>query len=107
MIFYRDIEEIKKCDILLFIMDGRVPDEGACFELGVAYSLNKYCLGLKTDPRFLMDNIDNPLILGALEGKIAKSIFDLDIFLQSFKEEYFKKFGEKSEDIKRTAEISQ
>lgn len=36
--------------------------------------------GLKTDSRSLMDNFDNPLILGALEGKIAKSINDLRNF---------------------------
>lgn len=79
-IFKTDIEEIEKSDILLFIMDGRVPDEGACVELGIAHALNKYCIGLKTDPRSLMHNMDNPLILGALGGKIANSISELEQF---------------------------
>ena len=76
-IFDLDIEKIQKSDILLLILEGRVPDEGACVELGIAYALKKECVGLKTDSRSLMENLDNPLILGALEGKIAKSINDL------------------------------
>jgi nucleoside 2-deoxyribosyltransferase len=76
-IFELDVKKIQKSDILLLILDGRVPDEGACVELGIAYALKKECVGLKTDSRSLMDNFDNPLILGALEGKIAKSINDL------------------------------
>lgn len=80
-IFEIDVEEIRKSDILVFIMDGRVPDEGACVELGIAYSLEKECIGLKTDSRYLMDNLDNPLILGAVKGRVAKSISELKNFL--------------------------
>lgn len=82
IIFRRDIAEIEKSDILLFIMDGRVPDEGACVELGVAHALRKYCLGLKTDSRSMMHDMDNPLIIGALEGRIANSISELERFFQ-------------------------
>ena len=81
IIFDLDVNEIKKADILIFILDGRVPDEGACVELGIAYALNKMCIGLKTDSRCLLDNLDNPLILGALKGKIAKNIEDLQRFI--------------------------
>jgi nucleoside 2-deoxyribosyltransferase len=81
-IFDLDVEEIRKSDILIFIMDGRVPDEGACVELGIAFSLNKECIGLKTDSRYLMDSLDNPLILGCVKGKVSKSISQLEKFLQ-------------------------
>lgn len=80
IIFKLDLSQIKKSDILLFIMDGRVPDEGACVELGIAYALNKKCIGLKTDSRCLMDNLDNPLILGIIEGRVANSILELKKF---------------------------
>lgn len=80
-IFNLDVDEIKRSDILLLILDGRVPDEGACVELGIAYALNKKCIGLKTDSRYLMGNLDNPLILGALKGKIANNISDLEKFI--------------------------
>lgn len=77
-IFDLDVKQIEKSDILLLIMDGRVPDEGACVELGIAYALNKECIGLKTDSRSLMGDLDNPLILGALRGKIATGIDELE-----------------------------
>jgi nucleoside 2-deoxyribosyltransferase len=80
-IFDLDVEEIRKSDILIFIMDGRVPDEGACVELGIAFSLHKECIGLKTDSRYLMDSLDNPLILGCIKGQVAKSIPELKKFL--------------------------
>ncbi|WP_271406804.1 nucleoside 2-deoxyribosyltransferase [Tenacibaculum soleae] len=56
-IFSIDREQVLKCDIFLFVLDGRVPDEGACFELGMAYTQkylsksNKQILGLHTDTR--------------------------------------------------------
>lgn len=81
IIFRLDVDEIRSSDYLLIILDGRVPDEGACVELGIAYALDKDCIGLKTGPRCLMDNLDNPLILGALNGRIARSIPDLDKYL--------------------------
>ena len=37
-IFELDVKQVLNCDIFLFVLDGRVPDEGACFELGIAYS---------------------------------------------------------------------
>lgn len=56
-LFAKDRDEILACDIFLFILDGRVPDEGACVELGMAY-MQKYLeksekclLGLQTDCR--------------------------------------------------------
>lgn len=84
MIFEKDIENIKTCDIVVFVMDGRVPDEGACVEIGLAYAYNKECFGLKTDIRSLVDNIDNPLITGSLKGRIAKCFSDLGQLLKPF-----------------------
>ena len=37
-IFSIDRDKILECDVFLFILDGRVPDEGACVELGIAYT---------------------------------------------------------------------
>lgn len=92
MIFQKDVEKIKSCDLIVFVMDGRVPDEGACIEVGLAYAYNKECFGLKTDSRSLMDNMDNPLITGALKGRIAKSFFELESLLRPF----MKNIGNKS-----------
>lgn len=84
IIFYTDIEEIKNCDVVLFILDGRVPDEGACVEVGLAYAYDKECIGFKSDSRSLMDDMDNPLLVGVLKGRIAKSFSELESFLKEF-----------------------
>jgi nucleoside 2-deoxyribosyltransferase len=65
-IFQGDLQAIERCDILLLVMDGRVIDEGASFELGYAYSRGKICIGLKTDVRSLLTIGDNPMIECAL-----------------------------------------
>lgn len=80
-IFERDTHEIKKSDILILIMDGRVPDEGACVEIGYAYALGKECVGVKTDVRSLIGNNDNPMITGALKYRIASNFKELEDIL--------------------------
>lgn len=81
-IFKTDVEGIKSCDILLFLLDGRVPDEGACVELGIAYALGKKCIGYKTDTRsFDKTGDDNLIIEGCFNFKVAKTLVDLEKFL--------------------------
>lgn len=63
MIFEKDTDEIQKADIFFMVLDGRVPDDGACVELGIAYRSGKRCYGIKSDVRSLEINLDlNPLI---------------------------------------------
>jgi len=81
IIFKKDIAEIKSSDIVVFVMDGRVPDEGACLEIGYAYALGKECIGIKTDSRALMHNLDNPLITGALNKRVARNFHELRDFI--------------------------
>ena len=56
-IFALDRDKILEADIFLFVLDGRVPDEGACVELLFAYSQkhllgrDKLLVGLQTDSR--------------------------------------------------------
>ncbi len=55
--FHLDKEKIFEAEVFLFVLDGRVPDEGACVELGLAYchkelgQTNKLLVGLHTDDR--------------------------------------------------------
>jgi nucleoside 2-deoxyribosyltransferase len=55
--FDLDRSMILESDIFLFVLDGRVPDEGACVELGIAYckkemqQSEKLLIGLHTDRR--------------------------------------------------------
>lgn len=83
-IFESDIEGIKSCDILLFLLDGRVPDEGACVELGMAYAWNKKCVGYKTDARALdITGKDNLFIEGCFNFKVAKTKEELELYLKT------------------------
>ncbi|MBA2784009.1 MAG: nucleoside 2-deoxyribosyltransferase [Actinomycetota bacterium] len=55
--FHLDRARILDSDVFLFVLDGRVPDEGACVELGIAYcqkylqNNEKLLVGLHTDTR--------------------------------------------------------
>lgn len=71
IIFAADLKAIDRCDILFLVMDGRVIDEGACFELGYAFNQGKICVGLKTDVRSLLTVGNNPMIDCALREIFA------------------------------------
>lgn len=73
-LFHLDKTKILEADVFLFILDGRVPDEGACVELGIAYcqkelqNQKKLLIGLQTDVRaaFISSQL-NPLLRVPLE----------------------------------------
>ena len=73
-IFDTEREKIFEADVFLFILDGRVPDEGAAVELGMAYAqkylgeTRKLLLGFHTDVRGSFHGSRlNPMLLGPLE----------------------------------------
>jgi nucleoside 2-deoxyribosyltransferase len=82
IIFERDVQEIKDCDVVVFNMDGRVPDEGACVEIGIGYALGKECVGLKTDVRGAFCGADNPMVLGALRFRVAGRLEEVEEMLR-------------------------
>ena len=85
MIFSLDAGEVCKADILLMNLDGRVPDEGACVELGIAYANGKRCYGFKTDTRSVEAGMDlNPMISGCMT-RIFKN-YDGDMLIEEIKE---------------------
>ncbi len=67
--FHLDKTKIWEAEVFLFVLDGRVPDEGACVELGLAYchkelgQADKLLVGLQTDSRaaFLGSKL-NPMV---------------------------------------------
>lgn len=73
-IFKLDKDKVFESDILLFVLDGRVPDEGAAFELGLAYAQKTLTqkpytlIGYMTDRRVaFLDRPVNAMLAGALE----------------------------------------
>jgi hypothetical protein len=92
-IFRADRDKILESDIFLFVLDGRVPDEGACVELGIAYGQkqlleqDKLLIGLLTDLRgsfgFLGAKL-NPMVHGSLDH-IADNKSDLIASLEEYR----------------------
>ena len=67
MIFALDEKNVKDADIIFMNLDGRVPDEGACVELGIGYACGKRCYGFKTDTRSVELGMTlNPMISGCM-----------------------------------------
>jgi nucleoside 2-deoxyribosyltransferase len=85
-IFECDVEAIEGADILLIILDGRSVDEGAAFELGLAYARGKKCIALQTDTRRLLPIGNNPMIDCALES-IFENVDSLLAWAKTCKED--------------------
>ena len=66
LIFTTDFDNILANDVFLYVLDGRVPDEGAAVALGLAYASGKACYGFKTDIRTATAGCDNPMIDGSI-----------------------------------------
>ena len=73
-IFEAERDKILEADVFLFVLDGRVPDEGAAVELGMAYAQRhlehhrKLLLGFHSDIRGAFHGSKlNPMLLGPLE----------------------------------------
>jgi nucleoside 2-deoxyribosyltransferase len=72
-VFQLDMIALRQCNVFLIVLDGRVIDEGAAFELGVAHAFGKTCVGLQTDPRRLLGTGNNPMISSALSSVFSTS----------------------------------
>jgi nucleoside 2-deoxyribosyltransferase len=85
MIFPLDVQNVLNADIIFMNIDGRVPDEGACVELGIGYNAGKRCYGFKTDTRSVEAGMEiNPMISGCML-KIFKN-YDGDKLVEEIKE---------------------
>lgn len=61
-IFEQDLENIRKADMLIAVLEGPDVDSGTSFELGVGYQLGKYIIGIRTDSRAIFERAhENPL----------------------------------------------
>jgi deoxyadenosine/deoxycytidine kinase/nucleoside 2-deoxyribosyltransferase len=70
-IFQRNRDAVQRSDIILFVLDGRAPDEGACIEAAVGYALGKEVIGLKTDFRSSEPGGNNLMVDGILQYRLA------------------------------------
>jgi nucleoside 2-deoxyribosyltransferase len=63
-IFTLDVFQVLDSDGLILNINGRVPDEGAMVEAGIAWNAGKEVVIYKNDARTLLNGSDNPLLLG-------------------------------------------
>jgi nucleoside 2-deoxyribosyltransferase len=91
-VFERDVEALKDASALLMIMDGRVPDEGACVELGMAYAYGKICIGFQTDTRSFATGQNNLMLDHSLSFPIVHNWKDLNTLLTKIKNDIKKNF---------------
>lgn len=83
-IFELNLKAVRDADVVIFNLDGRVPDEGACIEAGVAFGWDKRLIGLQTDFRAVEPGGNNLMIDGILDYEIASNIDELrDMLSQS------------------------
>lgn len=82
-LFEKDWEAVKWSDIVLVVLDGRVPDEGACVEIGMGFALGKECIAYKTDLRSFISGEDNLMISGVIRNRIAKDFAGLKKLLDA------------------------
>lgn len=81
-IFTLDVYQVLDSDGLILNINGRVPDEGATVEAGIAWNAGKQVVIYKNDARTLINGTDNPLLLG-LSGFISiDNISEIPIVFQ-------------------------
>src|SRR3989475_4141845 len=81
-LFELDVREVRACDLFICILDGRVPDEGTCVELGIAYILQEEWIGYQTDSRRFALDYNNLMIENALNRGLAFSLDQLSNLLK-------------------------
>jgi deoxyadenosine/deoxycytidine kinase/nucleoside 2-deoxyribosyltransferase len=86
-IFEQNRLAVSESDIVLIILDGRSPDEGACIEAGIGFALGKLCIGLKTDFRTCEPGGNNLMIDGVVQYRIAADLQQLVRRLQEAEQE--------------------
>ncbi|MBW2740047.1 MAG: nucleoside 2-deoxyribosyltransferase [Deltaproteobacteria bacterium] len=78
-IFTLDVYEVLNSDGLILNINGRVPDEGATVEAGIAWNAGKRVVIYKNDARTLINGTDNPLLLGLSDFVTIEDISEIPV----------------------------
>lgn len=71
VIFAIDAYQVVTSDLMVINLNGRVADEGACMEMGMAFAISMPVVGFKTDIRSAAFGVDNPMLTMALNLDIV------------------------------------
>lgn len=72
----RDLEEIKKCDLMIGVLNGVCVGAGTAWEMGYAQAIDKKVIGLKTD-RKIQESIGDISVIITGQVNIVESIEEL------------------------------
>jgi nucleoside 2-deoxyribosyltransferase len=91
-IFENDKGAIDACDIIVANLNGITTDDGTAWELGYAFALNKYGIGLFTDwrARFHAENEVVNLMMQCSLNVLVRSLDELDSALTTWKSTIWK-----------------
>ena len=85
-IFALDVFQIvKRCDCLVLNMNGRVPDEGAVAEAGIAFASGKPVVIYKNDARTIFKGRDNSMITGLSGYPVVRELNKLPGIIKDIK----------------------
>jgi nucleoside 2-deoxyribosyltransferase len=85
-IFALDVFQIvKRCDCLVLNMNGRVPDEGAVAEAGIAFASGKPVVIYKNDARTIFKGRDNSMITGLSGYPVVRELNKLPGIIKHLK----------------------
>jgi len=76
-IFSLDVFQIVNSDGLVLNMNGRVPDEGAMVEAGIAWACKKFIVIFRNDSRSLIEGNCNPMVLGLADFSVVTTHDDI------------------------------
>jgi nucleoside 2-deoxyribosyltransferase len=76
-IFALDVYQIVQADGLVLNVNGRVPDEGAMVEAGIAWSHDKEIVLFKSDTRSLIEGECNPLVMGLTDFEFVDTYAEI------------------------------
>jgi len=76
-IFSLDVFQIADSEGLLLNMNGRVPDEGAMVEAGIAWAHDKVIVIFRSDSRSLIEGNCNPLVVGLSDFSLVDDYADI------------------------------
>ncbi len=78
-IFCLDVFHVMNSHGLLLNMNGRVPDEGAMVEAGIAWAHNKVLVVFRNDDRSLIEGNCNPMVLGLSDFESVSKYEDIPL----------------------------
>lgn len=88
-IFSLDVFEVIDSDGVILNINGRVPDEGAMVEAGIAWAHEKPIVIFKNDDRSLIQGSCNPLVMGLADFKFVDKYENIPLaFKERFSEPY-------------------